>query len=307
MKSENASNWIPNINIGQDYDQRYLDASIHYDALENLAVFFGRDMPVHRHAQYLQIHFIKKGNINFHIDDKLFQVAGPSLFLTPPAIPHSFQIKPNAKGHVLTIHQSLIWQIAQRGSRSDEPEFNLNQGICLTESRLCAGQRKTWQFIQQLLENIEEEWHSESLAKALALESFIYLLIIQIARLSGRQVQSSEVNNDDLRLFHQFNRQTELHFREHWQLPKYTEAIGVSESRLNHVCQRISNTSPKKIIRERLLQEIKRLLIFSKLSINEIAYQLGFRDPAYFSRFFKEQTGMTALAWRKQHNKALVS
>lgn len=304
---DTSENWIPNIVLGQDYDQRYLDAMIHYDALANLAEFFGRDMPVHRHSQYLQIHFIKTGNINFHIDDMLFLVSGPSLFLTPAAVPHSFQTEPNADGHVLTIHQSLIWQIAECGSSSNEPELNFSRGTCLTENNLTKGQKSAWHLIQQLFENIKEEWCLESLAKRLALESFVKLLLIQIARLSGQQAQSTKVNNDDLRLFHQFSKQIELHFRERWQLPQYTEAIGVSESRLNHVCQRISSTSPKKIIRERLLQEIKRLLTFSKLSINEISYQLRFSDPAYFSRFFKGQTGMTARDWRKQHNRAHIS
>ncbi len=304
---DTAENWIPNIVLGQDYDQRYLDATIHYDAMTNLAEFFGRDMPVHRHSQYLQIHFINTGSINFHIDDKLFLVSGPGLFLTPPAVPHSFQTEPNADGHVLTIHQSLIWQIAERGSRNNEVELNFTQGICLAEDNLAEGQEAAWKLVQQLFENIQQEWNAASLAKNLVLESFVNLLVIQIARLSGQQVQSTEVNNDDLRLFNQFSRHIELHFREHWQLPQYTDVIGVSESRLNHVCQRISNTSPKKIIRERLLQEIKRLLTYSKLSVNEIAYQLGFSDPAYFSRLFKMQTGLTALAWRKQHNKALNS
>jgi len=76
-----SSGWIPNINIGEDYDRRYIDAPIHYESIDNLAVFFGRDMPVHRHAQYFQIYYIEAGDINFHIDDNLFQVKAPPCFL----------------------------------------------------------------------------------------------------------------------------------------------------------------------------------------------------------------------------------
>ena len=46
---------IPNINIGQVYDQRYSDAEVHYDKLGNLAEFFGRNMPVHRHDRFFQV------------------------------------------------------------------------------------------------------------------------------------------------------------------------------------------------------------------------------------------------------------
>ena len=293
-----SSGWIPNINIGEDYDRRYIDAPIHYDALENLAVFFGRDMPVHRHAQYFQIHYIETGDINFHIDDKLYQVQGPSLFFTPPAIPHSFQTMQDADGHVLTIRQSIIWDLMKRGLQLDSG-LNLNRGICLTADNMETKQKKQWQLIQQLLENIKDEWLSNSPAKALVLENFVYLLIIQIARLSSRQVESSLVNNDDLRLFHRFSHEIEAHLQEHWHLSDYTRTIGVSESRLYQICKRISNSSPKKIIRERLLQEVKRMLTFSNLSSNKISYELGFNDPAYFSRFFKSQTGMTPHSYRK--------
>jgi AraC family 4-hydroxyphenylacetate 3-monooxygenase operon regulatory protein len=50
---------IPNINIGQVYDQRYSDAEVHYDKLGNLAGFFGRNMPVHRHDRFFQVHYVK--------------------------------------------------------------------------------------------------------------------------------------------------------------------------------------------------------------------------------------------------------
>lgn len=293
-----SSGWIPNINIGEDYDRRYIDAAIHYESIDNLAVFFGRDMPIHRHAQSFQIHYIEAGDINFHIDDKLFQVKGPALFFTPPAIPHSFQIMKNTNGHVLTIRQSIIWDLMKRGLQLDS-ELNLNRGICLTANNMEARQLKQWLLIQQLLENINNEWLSNSPAKSLVLENFVYLLIIQIARLSSRQVESSLVNNEDLRLFHRFNHEIEAHLQEHWQLADYTKSIGVSESRLYQICKRISNSSPKKIIRERLLQEIKRMLTFSNLSSSKIAYDLGFNDPAYFSRFFKTQTGMTPNTYRK--------
>lgn len=293
-----SSGWIPNINIGEDYDRRYIDAPIHYESIDNLAVFFGRDMPIHRHAQYFQIHYIEAGDINFHIDDKLFQVRGPALFFTPPAIPHSFQIMKKTNGHVLTIRQSIIWDLMKRGLQMDSG-LNLNRGICLTANNMEVKKQKQWLLIQQLLENIKDEWLSISPTKPLVLENFVYLLIIQIARLSSRQVQSSLVNNEDLRLFHRFSHEIESHLHEHWHLSDYTKSIGVSESRLYQICKRISNSSPKKIIRERLLQEVKRMLTFSNLSSNKIAYELGFNDPAYFSRFFKTQTGMTPHAFRK--------
>lgn len=296
-KAPPTSEWIPNIVMGEDYDQNYVDDPVHYGALGSLADFFGRDMPVHRHALYLQVHYISQGDINFHIDDQLYQVQGPALFLTPPAVPHSFQTDDDAEGHVLTVHQSIVWQLLNR-ERQIEQQLNLNQGICLTRDVVKEAQLDQWLMIEQLLLNVRQEWNSDNLAKALMLENLISSIIIQVARLSTQRALSSSVSNDDLRIFHQFSDEVERHFREHWVLPDYSRQIGVSESRLNQICKRITNSSPKKIIIERVLREAKRLLAFSGKPVSEICYELGFKDPAYLSRFFKNQTGLSPLHYR---------
>jgi AraC family 4-hydroxyphenylacetate 3-monooxygenase operon regulatory protein len=299
MNNSDRSEWIPNIILGQDYDSRYINAPIHYDALENLANFFGRDMPVHRHAQYLQIHYIDRGDISFHIDDKIYHVRGPGLILTPPSVPHSFLTKPDACGHVLTIHQSIVWQLLKDGLQQ-EMDTELNHGICIARADLEPERRPQWSLITQTFHNLKVEWFREHLGKQLALHSLVSLLLIQISRLPAKGTESTAVNNDDLQIFRRFSNLIEEHFREHWHLPEYTSRLGISESRLHQICQCVSNRSPKKLAHDRIMQETKRLLIFSNLSSSDICYQLGFSDPAYFSHFFKRHTGVTAKRFRSQ-------
>ncbi len=299
MNDSNHSEWIPNLILGQDYDRRYIDAPIHYDILENLAVFFGRNMPVHRHAQYLQIHYIDRGEISFHIDDKIYHTRGPSLILTPPSVPHSFLTQPDACGHVLTVHQSIVWQLLKDGMQQ-EMGTELNHGICIARFDLEPEQHPQWSRIIQIFRNLKVEWFQEHPAKQLALHSLVSLLLIQISRLSAREADSTSVNNDDLQIFRRFSNLIEEHFREHWHLPEYTNRLGVSESRLHQICQRVSNRSPKKLTHDRITQEAKRLLTFSNLSSSDICYHLGFSDPAYFSHFFKRHTGVTAKRYRSQ-------
>lgn len=71
---------IPNINIGQVYDQRYSDAEVHYDKLGNLAEFFGRNMPVHRHDRFFQVHYVKSGAVRVYLDDQQYLESGPMFF-----------------------------------------------------------------------------------------------------------------------------------------------------------------------------------------------------------------------------------
>ena len=99
---------IPNINIGQVYDQRYADAQVHYDKLSNLAGFFGRNMPVHRHDRFFQVHYVQSGAVRVYLDDQQYLESGPMFFLTPPTIPHAFVTEADSDGHVLTVNAHLL-------------------------------------------------------------------------------------------------------------------------------------------------------------------------------------------------------
>ncbi|MDR3400999.1 MAG: helix-turn-helix domain-containing protein, partial [Chthoniobacter sp.] len=57
--------------------------------------------------------------------------------------------------------------------------------------------------------------------------------------------------------------------------------------------------APGEVVRDRLLLEAMRSLTYTSAGIGQIAEHLGFADPAYFSRFFKQRVGMTASAFRR--------
>lgn len=290
-------NWIPNIVIGQEYDNRYADSLIHYDEHDNLADFFGRDMPVHRHAQYAQIHLLNQGDISFHIDDELFQVKGPACFFTPASIPHSFHTEESTTGHVLTIHQSIIWRLLKEGLGRDNITY-LAEPSCITPSRLNDNQRAEWDRLVHTISSLQQEWKAEQPGKALAIEGLIRMVLILISRLSSRGNRGDQISNNDLYMFNRFSDLIEQHYKEHWALPAYTSVLGISETRLHQLCQNISARAPKRLIQDRTIQEAKLLLTMTEQSIREICFELGFSDPAYFSRFFKRLTGQTAKAYR---------
>jgi len=299
MPVNHNDEWIPNIVIGQDYDQHFADASIHFDVLGRMADFFGRDMPVHLHAQFLQIHFIHGGKSHFYIDEAVYNCEGASVFLTPPAIPHSFMTQPGITGYVLTVHQSMIGYLLS-DSQNKQLDSEYIRPICIEKRLLSEQQLKLWHRLEHSFEALQDEWQGEHSDKNFALESIVRLLLLQMMRLAPENTETQTVASEELRLFRRFSEQLEQEFRNRWPLSKYCSTIGVSESRLNHICQRVANCPPKKLIHERVLQESKRLLRYSNLSINDIGFELGFTDPSYFSRFFRKQTGQTPKDFRLQ-------
>ena len=110
-----------------------------------------------------------------------------------------------------------------------------------------------------------------------ALLALTRLVMISLLRLSANSVAARPMRHEDLQIFQRFNALIEERYAEHWPLSLYASRIGVTEARLNDVCRRIADLPSKRLVYERLMQESKRLLLFTGGSVNEICYQLGFR------------------------------
>jgi AraC family 4-hydroxyphenylacetate 3-monooxygenase operon regulatory protein len=126
--------------------------------------------------------------------------------------------------------------------------------------------------------------------------------MLSLLRLCANSLEATPARHEDMQIFHRFNELIEAHYLEHWALGRYAQAMGVTEARLNDVCRRIADLPSKRLVLERVMQEAKRLLLFTRGSANEICFQLGFKDPAYFSRFFQRYAQMTPGEYRQRQS-----
>jgi len=296
-QSASITDDIPNIDIGHAYDQHYVDAEIHYEHLEKLADFFGRNMPVHHHDRFYQIHVILNGTVRVHLDETSYIVKGPMFFLTPPTVPHAFVTDNNAKGHVITARQQLVWELLGKMVPAGWTSNSfINSPLCVA---LSPQKDPTAERMLHLLSLMADENDYTSLEHRLALKALLQLVLIDITRLSDQKQPQQKTRKEDVRIFHRFNELIESHYRDHLTLSQYSDIISVTEARLNEICRRLAGLPSKRLIMDRLMQEARRLLTFSTSPITEISYQLGFKDPAYFARFFRRNAGVTATEYRE--------
>jgi len=289
---------IPNINIGQVYDQRYANADLHYEELGKLAGFFGRNMPVHYHDRFFQVHYVRNGEVRVFLDDRHYRQHGPMFFLTPPSIPHAFTTAPDSSGHVLTVRQPLIWPLLEAHQRLVPDGQALP--VCVGMAELDSANMDEMQHLETLFASLAREFSIDRPGSEAARIALTQLIFIHLLRLARHPVSSQPTRREDVHIFHRFNALIEQHYREHWPLQRYAGQVGVTVARLNEICRRISGLPSKRLIFERQLQEAKRLLLFTTASANAICYELGFKDPAYFSRFFSRQTGLSPGDYRRR-------
>jgi AraC family 4-hydroxyphenylacetate 3-monooxygenase operon regulatory protein len=293
--------WIPNLQIGQDYDSKYRDADIHFDQLGAMADFFGRDMPVHMHADFCQIHFVLTGDTQFNIDQNLYKTSGAAIFYTPPATPHAFLTEANAPGYVLTLHHSIANKIADELGGHAQNRF-LILPSCLTYKNTSPEKKELFRTTLELIKIIKSEWSSELTYKNDAILGLIKILLLNIFRLSESDEKTNSSTRHEVEIYKHFNQLVEDHYKVEKNISFYCQQLNLNESRLNYVCKKVSGSPPKAIINRRVILEAKRHIVHANQSLNELSYDLGYLDPSYFSRFFQIKTGQTPSEYKKRHS-----
>jgi AraC family transcriptional regulator of arabinose operon len=84
-------------------------------------------------------------------------------------------------------------------------------------------------------------------------------------------------------------------------LTDLAEVTAQSVSKLSHAFGKQTGLSPRAFLEQRRLTQAARLLGSTRLPIKDIARQVGFANPFYFSLRFKKQMGLSPLAWRKSN------
>jgi AraC-like DNA-binding protein len=91
---------------------------------------------------------------------------------------------------------------------------------------------------------------------------------------------------------------------KNWKSPgEYAEALHLSAPYLNEAIKEATGFTVSHWIQQQIMLEAKRLLYHSGCSVKEIAYELGYEDPTYFSRLFKKTVGKTPGDFREQYRK----
>lgn len=96
-----------------------------------------------------------------------------------------------------------------------------------------------------------------------------------------------------------FSQLVEMHYRDNLSVDEFCRMLNVTRAHLHNACMRALGRPPKRLVHERLAVEARLRLRQSALPIEQVAYNLGFRDPAYFNRFFRRLAGVSPGAYRK--------
>ncbi|MEH6517350.1 MAG: helix-turn-helix domain-containing protein [Halioglobus sp.] len=249
----------------------------------------------HRHGKLFQVLCIFDGETAVQLDDDRHHIDGWSLVTVPIGVVHSFSFKPNSEGVVITLSDEILAAILQL--HDAEYLGTVFERAAVIDMNSEDEQREQ---LQQYIRLIRYEFAAANDAKFVSLLLLINLFLITIKRQVDHQALDKASAPPYLKTVDGFRRLIEKHFKEHWQVAEYADALNISTSTLNRMCHERVGTNAKSIIFSRVITEAKRRLTYTKQPLDQVAYYLGFKDPAYFSRVFKKSEQISPNEYRKR-------
>ncbi|WP_079689986.1 helix-turn-helix domain-containing protein [Ohtaekwangia koreensis] len=154
--------------------------------------------------------------------------------------------------------------------------------------------------IKYLFDQIEFEFSLKDATHEEMIRTYLKQLFIKSARQWKKQHLGKIVaqQHNELEFFRKFTRLVEEHYKYKHSVSDYAEILSMASKTITHRFKRLNLLQPNEIIKNRLVLEAKRLLVHTSMTAKEIAFELGYEDPAYFSRQFMIKTGKSPSSFR---------
>lgn len=259
---------------------------LHCETLHARGIIHNWRFRPHRHHGMHQFFWVGAGAGTASIDGTEHRLGPMTALSLPPMSVHGFVFEPGIEGWVVTIPNAHLERIL---ANSDMVMSRLRHPAIFVARE--SG--------ESLFSAIAREFARFSRERDLALTSLTGLLAVWFAREIADPPNAAPAGGDrGQELVARFLRKVEAEFAAHLPVARHAAALGVTPTHLSRVCRALTGRPASQLIQDRLALEARRRLIYTPHAVSEIAYALGFEDPAHFSKFFRKQTGQSPSAFR---------
>ncbi|MGH1336539.1 MAG: helix-turn-helix domain-containing protein [Aureispira sp.] len=235
------------------------------------------------------------GQQPYDFDEGIMSFVSPKQLIRLDIMPDK-QAEPT--GWLLLLHPDFLWNtgLAKTIHQYDFFDYAIHEALFLS--------KKEEDKIITLLKTIQEEYQSvvDPFTQGIIIAQ-VELLLNHAQRFYTRQFITRKVTND--KLLHQLEKLLQQCFESDNLIAKglptvrqIATQLHLSPNYLSNMLTTLTGQSTQQHIHDKLIEKAKEKLSTTALSINEIAYELGFEHPTSFSKLFKQKTSLSPNKFR---------
>ncbi|NKI30413.1 helix-turn-helix domain-containing protein [Croceivirga thetidis] len=251
----------------------------------------------HRHDFYTVL-FVKSAKGQHRIDFNSYALDKNQVYFISPGQVHQLIEDEQSIGYSLVFSEEFL--VLNQISVSFIEDINLFQDSGANPP--LSVDDTSSQALATLTEQMLIQFSSSHKYKFEALGALLKLFLIQCHSLCSLNELDVQTQETGANLVRNFKKLVHTKYKEWHHANSYAEALHITPDHLNRVIKSLTGKTTKEHLQSRITTAAKRLLYFSELSNKEIAFELGFSEPANFSAFFKKCTGISPSAFREEPN-----
>ncbi|UFH57825.1 helix-turn-helix domain-containing protein [Spirosoma sp. KNUC1025] len=244
---------------------------------------------------YIKILYLPTG-FRLRVDFSIYQTVQPTLFFISPNQYLEIEEAGVESGYFIFYNRDFYCiQIHDQEVACDGLLFNNFQNMPNVE---VSDEENA--YLGYLFNELIQEFRLDDNSLEEMVRTYLKQLLIRATRSWKSQHLAGPVTDQqsDLEFFRKFTRLVEAHYKSKHTVADYADLLCMAPKTITHKFNRLRLPQPNEVIKNRIILEAKRLLVHTALTAKEIVHELGYEDPAYFSRLFMIKTGESPSRFR---------
>jgi AraC-like DNA-binding protein len=247
----------------------------------------------HTHSFY-QIIWFKNNTGKHFIDFKSYDIKKDRLFFVAKNQVHYFENRADYEGYLIHFNESFIlnnetdinfFLAYHIFNNTSNPYFQVSKDI----------ENQIFSYFSQI---DHESSKVEEFGNNAILSHLLKSLLLIIEREKRRNIEIDQKKPNQNKTYLIFRNLLENNFHKNWAVSDYANELSISTKSLNAVIKSELGITVSQTITDRVILEAKRKLTHSNVYINQIGYDLGFKDPYYFIKYFKKHVKCSPTEFR---------
>lgn len=248
---------------------------------------------------YYDITFVTEGEGQFSINNKCYDALPFDVFFSKPGEIRNWDTNKLKDGYALIFEDAFLSSLFKDSLFVQHLSF-FKLGKQTSKLHLS---KELYSRIYEILKSIKVEIANYKLNGVDVLKALLYEVLMLLDRAYQTEISNKGDNMKDIGKVHmdKYINLVNNFSKEHHTVQYYADKLCITSNYLNEIVTSSMGVSAKQYIISKVIDEARRLLVYTDYSISDIAFELHFSTVSYFIRSFRLHTGETPLSYRKKH------